>query len=131
MFVKNRKSHLFKSIICFALVFVCVFEIIALSGCYDSRQAKAPASKPGMVDNSKSGQVTLKWNNVHNATSYNVYYSKFPGVNKNNGRKISNAANSITITDLEPGTTYYFVVTAVNKSGESEESEELSFTVGK
>jgi hypothetical protein len=31
---------------------------------------------------------------------------------------------------LKKGKNYYFIVTAVNASGESKESKELSFTVG-
>ncbi len=61
------------------------------------------------------------------AASYNVYYSRFPGVTKHNGHKIPDAANPIVLTDLEPDTTYYFVVTAVDKTGESNESREMSF----
>lgn len=34
------------------------------------------------------------------------------------------------IKGLKKGRKYYFVVTAVNASGESKESEEFSFTVG-
>jgi fibronectin type 3 domain-containing protein len=72
-------------------------------------------------------QVTLQWNGVPDATAYNVYWSRFPGVTKHNGHKIPDAANPITVTDLEPASAYYFVVTAVYDSGESHESRELSF----
>ena len=34
------------------------------------------------------------------------------------------------MTGLKKGKKYYFVITAVNASGESNESEELSFIVG-
>ena len=72
--------------------------------------------------------VTLDWDNVPNAISYNIYWSDSPGVTKQNGKKISNVKNPYTFKGLKPGT-YYFVVTAVNESGESEESEEFSLTV--
>ena len=74
--------------------------------------------------------VTLGWDDVPNATSYNIYWSDKPGVTKKNGTKISNAKNPHKISELKKGKTYYFVVTAVNASGESKESEEFSFTVG-
>ena len=74
--------------------------------------------------------VSLSWNEVPEATSYNIYYSDKPGVTKKNGIKISNVKNPHKITGLKKGEKYYFVVTAVNDSGESEESKEISYTVG-
>ena len=75
------------------------------------------------------GKVTLAWDNVANATSYNIYWSDKKGVTKHNGTKISNVKNPHTITGLKKGNTYYFVVTAVNESGESAASESISFIV--
>jgi fibronectin type 3 domain-containing protein len=88
-------------------------------------------SKPTIKSpTSKTCDVTLAWNNVPNATSYNIYWSETPGVTKNKGTKISNANNPHKINGLKKGKKYYFVVTAVNASGESKESEEISFIVG-
>ena len=84
-------------------------------------KASAPAETRG---------VTLAWDAVPNATSYNIYWRDKPGVTRNNGTKISNVKNPHKITGLKMGGKYYFVVTAVNASGESKESEEFSFTVG-
>jgi fibronectin type 3 domain-containing protein len=86
-----------------------------------------PAAK---VSISETRDVTLAWDDVPNATSYNIYWSDKPGVTKKNGIKISNVKNPHTITGLKKGEKYYFAVTAVNASGESKESEEFSFTVG-
>jgi hypothetical protein len=77
---------------------------------------------------SEKGNVTLAWDNVPNATSYNIYWKDSPGVTKRNGKKISNVKNPHTIKGLKPGT-YFFVVTAVNELGESAESEEFSISV--
>jgi hypothetical protein len=74
--------------------------------------------------------VTLAWGDVPNATSYNIYWSEKAGVTRKNGTKISNVKNPHKIKGLKKGMKYYFVVTAVNASGESKESEEFSFTVG-
>lgn len=78
----------------------------------------------------KTHDVTLAWDDIPNATSYNIYWSDKPQVTKKNGTKIFNVKNPHTIFGLIKGKKYYFVVTAVNASGESEESKELSFTVG-
>ena len=74
--------------------------------------------------------ITLGWKDVPNAASYNIYWSDKPGVTKKNGNKISNVKNPHKIEGLKKGSKYYFVVTAVNASGESKESEEISFLVG-
>jgi hypothetical protein len=74
------------------------------------------------------GQMTLAWESVPGADSYNIYISESPGVTRQNGRKIANASNPHTLMGLKPGTSYYVVVTAVNGAGESEASKELNFT---
>ncbi|MCK7512753.1 MAG: fibronectin type III domain-containing protein [Desulfobacterales bacterium] len=50
-----------------------------------------------------------------------------PGVTKLNGKKIENVTNPYTMQGLERGKKYYLVVTAVEGSIESKESEEVSF----
>ena len=74
--------------------------------------------------------VSLAWDELPEATSYNIYWSNRPGVTKENGTKISNVKSPYKITGLERGKIYYFVITAVNDSGESIESEEISCIVG-
>jgi fibronectin type 3 domain-containing protein len=78
----------------------------------------------------ETSDLTLAWDDVPNATSYNIYWSEKAGVNRKNGTKISNVKNPHKIKGLKKGGKYYFIVTAVNASGESKESEEFSFTVG-
>ena len=74
-------------------------------------------------------QVTVSWDNVPKAVSYNVYWSHSPGVTRQSGMKIVNVTNPYTFKGLERGKIYYFVVTAVADSIESKESDELSFEV--
>ncbi len=94
-------------------------SIASVIGCANSNLA--PASK--LI----SGKVTLSWNDVPGASSYNIYLSRSPGVTKLNGFKFRNATNPMTIVDLEPGRTYYFVVTVDDAKGESDESNEKSY----
>lgn len=103
-----------------------VAMMLVLSGC--GEYAHIPlAGKKNTAGQTDTVQVTLQWNNVPNAASYNVYWSRFPGVTKHNGHKIPDAANPIAIMDLEQDTTYYFVVTVVDDTGESQASREMSF----
>ena len=108
------------------LMSIAVAMMLVLSGCGEYGHIPL-ASKKNTDEKTDTVQVTLQWNNVANAASYNVYWSKFPGVTKHNGHKIPDAANPIAITELEPDTTYYFVVTVVDDTGESQESTEISF----
>ena len=80
-------------------------------------------------DQTNKGQVTLAWDNVPSALYYNIYWNTSPGFKAHNSNKIANVKNPHTIKNLERGTTYYFVVTGVNNSGESQVSEEISYTV--
>ena len=93
-------------------------------------EKKKPPVKAAVPHSSQTMDITLKWDDVAGATSYNIYWSDRPGVTKQSGTKISNARNPHKITGMKIGKKYYFVVTAVNAAGESRESEEFSYTVG-
>lgn len=75
-------------------------------------------------------QATFEWETVPYIHSYNIYWGSEKGVTKHNGNKISNVASPHTVKGLKKGNTYSFVVTAVEYSIESDESEEISFTAG-
>ena len=69
-------------------------------------------------------EVTIKWNAVSGAVSYNIYWSTNPGVSKTNftGKVTNNSTTSYLHTGLTSGTTYYYVVTAKNDYESSESS---------
>lgn len=79
----------------------------------------APAPPAGMTATGGMGQVSLAWSAVSGATSYNVYYGTTPGVTTATGTKVSVSSTGYLQTGLMAGATYYYVVTAVNASGES------------
>lgn len=86
-------------------------------------------SVPGGVSASAGNeQVTVSWGAVSGATSYNIYWATSSGVLKSTDTKITGAASPHTHIGLTNGTTYYYVVTAVNAAGESAESSEASAT---
>lgn len=77
--------------------------------------------------------ATLEWDVVPGATGYNVYSDNASGVAST---KINSASANIAIQNTQtttvahanpiPGTPMYFVVTAINDSGESSDSKEVT-----
>jgi hypothetical protein len=121
------------------LALVMFFSIAVLScggggGGAPSAQASIPATPTGITAVAADGQVTLSWNAVSGATSYNLYMASVTGVTKSNyttlaaGMQHTGVTSPYTHTSLTNGTPYYFVVTAVNSAGESAESAQVSAT---
>jgi hypothetical protein len=83
-----------------------------------------PAVPAGLAAISGDGQVGLSWNAATNATSYNV---KRSALNGGPYTTLTNVATtSFTNTGLVNGTRYYYVVSAINVSGESSNSTQAS-----
>lgn len=74
------------------------------------------------------GQVTISWTAVTGATSYNIYWSTTSGVTPVTGNLIANATSPFIHTGRSASTTYYYIVTAVNASGESAPSLQAQAT---
>ena len=87
-----------------------------------------PAVPTGVIATGGTNQVTLSWTAVPGATSYNIYYGTASGVTTTNGTKIANATSPAVQTGLAAGTTYYYIVTAVNSAGESAPSVQVAAT---
>ena len=76
-----------------------------------------------------SKQLSLAWDPVAGASSYNLYWSTVPGVTPASGTKISGISSpSYVHTGLAAGTTYYYVVTAADSVSESSASIPASGT---
>lgn len=88
-----------------------------------------PAAPTGLTAVAVSAsQVNLTWNTVSAATGYNLYRGTSPGVTPSSGTKVSVTSPPHSDTGLTAGTTYYYVVTAVNANGEGAASAEASAT---
>ena len=88
--------------------------------------AIAPGAPTVVFASAWNSQNTISWSEAAGATSYNIYWSTSPGVSKTNGTEITNTTSPYDHTGLSNGTTYYYVVTAVNAFDESVESSEVS-----
>ncbi len=86
-----------------------------------------PAAPAGLVATTGNGQVSLSWSPAANAAAYNIYYATSPGVTIATATKVPTiTATSTIVTGLTNDVTYYFAITAVNSSGESPLSGQVS-----
>lgn len=87
-----------------------------------------PAAPAGVTATGGTKQVTLSWSAVSTATSYNIYWATTSGVTPAIGTKISGVTSPAVHTGLPDSTTYYYVVTAVNGTGEGVASVQVAAT---
>lgn len=117
---------------------ICAVFAFALAGCGGGGGGGAAGSSgttgtvpaaPALSAVGSDTQVSLGWTSVSGATSYNLYWSTTAGVTPANGTKIAGVVGTLyTQSGLANGTTYYYVVTAVNAAGESAPSTLVSAT---
>lgn len=115
---------------------VCGVVWLALSGCGGGgstggsngggNQGSIPNVPTGLVATAGDKQVSLSWTAVSGATSYHLKRGSASG---GSYTQISApTTNAYADTGLTNGTTYYYVVSALNASGESANSSEASAT---
>jgi fibronectin type 3 domain-containing protein len=107
-----------------------VLLMLNLAGCGGGGSASTPAAPTGVAATAVTSQANLSWATSPDATSYTIYYGPTAGVTKATAtNSVTNVtATTSTVSGLLNGTTYYFVVTAVNGVGESVASSEVSVT---
>lgn len=88
--------------------------------------AQPPPVPTGLSVTPGNAQVQLSWNAAAGATSYNVKRSTTSGGPYTTVTSV--AGTSFTNTGLTNGTTYFYVVSAVNANGESANSTQVSAT---
>ncbi len=81
--------------------------------------AKVPDAPTGVSAAGGTNKITLSWNAAGGATSYNVYWSPSSGVTAATGARVATSGNVYVHRGLPPAADYYYVVTALNGSGES------------
>ncbi|MBN1961533.1 MAG: fibronectin type III domain-containing protein [Deltaproteobacteria bacterium] len=79
----------------------------------------------GLIAKSGLGKITLTWNTVSGANSYNLYWSKTAGVTTS-ANQIAGVTLPYVHSSLDPGVTYFYAVSAVNSTAESALSAEAS-----
>jgi fibronectin type 3 domain-containing protein len=87
----------------------------------------APATPTGLQATGGNAQVNLSWNASAGATTYNVKRSTINGGPYNTAVASPTATNYIDTT-VTNGTTYYYVVSALNTAGQSANSAQASAT---
>jgi len=87
-----------------------------------------PAAPTNLTASAGNAQVTLSWTASTGASSYNVYRGTTAGGEGATPIQTNVTNLSYPDTAVTNGTTYYYVVTAVNAGGESSKSNEASAT---
>lgn len=110
--------------------FLAYCALIFLSSRVYADDVKSPTNLAASAGN---GMVTLSWDAVKSASSYNLYLSRYSGVSNQNylthaGMKIEKVTSPYELTGLNNDVSYYFVVTAIDNSSESPPSSEASAT---
>ena len=97
----------------------------------DSVQPLAPMR---VLAASGDSQLTISWDRILGATSYNIYVATQSGVTKTNyaslpgGRRITGATSPHVLGGLTNGATYYVVVTSVEGATEGPNSSQTQAT---
>jgi hypothetical protein len=107
-----------------------VYAVIDCSGS-DTTAPNTPAAPSGVTAVGGDGFITIDWNTVPEATSYNVYWSTTQGFNwKEAGTPVHGVTKPFVLTGLKAAEPYYFVVTAVNSHGQTPSGEVNAAPIG-
>jgi hypothetical protein len=103
-------------------------QVAATTLAVNSPPPTIPSAPTGVTATGGDTQVTLSWTAVTGASSYNIYWSTTSGVTTSTGTRIAGVSSAYVQTGLGAGTTYFYIVTAVNGAGESGPSVQASAT---
>jgi cellulose 1,4-beta-cellobiosidase len=119
-------KHILISALC------CLLSALPLMAYPESQPPPPPINVQAAPGN---GQVTIKWttgstNPANPTDSFVIYWAHSAGVTPASPNKKTALMGPATVTGLSNGTLYYFIVTGVNKAGESSPSITVSATPG-
>ena len=95
---------------------------------YGWEEPTAPNPPENIQATPGDGENTLTWDAALGASSYNIYWDTETGVTKETGTKITDVESPYVHTGLDNEQPYYYVITAENDVGESDESDEVTAT---
>jgi len=101
---------------------------VQASATTNAPSATVPDAPTGVSAAGGAKQVSVSWSAVSGATSYNLYWSATTGVTTATGTKIAGATSPRIVSGLADNTAYFFIVTAVNSTGESVASGQATAT---
>jgi lysophospholipase L1-like esterase len=93
------------------------------------KQGYVPSAPTGISATAGDRQAVISWTAVSEAASYNLYWSTSSDISSRDGTKVADVTSPYTHKGLTQKATYYYVVTAVNGFGESEDSAKVSVTI--
>jgi len=111
------------------------FRITAVGGGPESKLSKeacgitTPGPPEAIEAMAGDTQISVKWVHDPEILSYNIYYSDSSPVNTSDNI-ISDVNSPYIHTGLTNGTTYYYIITAINSTGESNPSDIISAESG-
>lgn len=104
---------------------------VGCSGCDDNpvdHRPPLPGVPQNLVATAGDRTVTLSWDSVAYASTYTIYWATATGIDVGTAAAVTTSSASYQQTGLTNGTSYFYVVTASNSSGQSAASAEVSAT---
>ncbi len=92
----------------------------------DGPTSWAPEAPEDLVAHAAASSVTLEWSPSDTATTYDLFWSTWPGLTLDEASRISGVASPFVHANLTKGQTYWYIVTASNGEGMSEPSQVVS-----
>ena len=85
---------------------------------------KTPGVPQGVTAAAGTSEIALTWIPVQGATTHNIYWSTIPGVTPDSGNEIADVTPPYRHWGLTNGTTYHYIVTALQSTGARGQSAE-------